>query len=283
MRNGTLYLLRLGGPCISSFCVESALYPAYVTSGWGLYSTLQLFRGGVCILPCMCYFWVGTACTLPCSSFLCVCVGGGGVCTLPCICYFWVGTACTLPCSSFLFFCVGGGGGVCTLPCSYFGMGSVFYPAFVISGWGQPVLYPAILFCSFVCVCVGGGGGLYSTLHLLFLGGDSLYSTLQFFFVLLCVGVGWRGGGGGSVLYPAVGVSGWGLYSTLYMRLLCGISTVPCSCYFSVGSVLQYSSYFWVGPLLFLLLNEVCTVPCTCYFWVGTVLYPVIFTAKWAL
>ena len=104
------------------------------------------------------------------------------------------------------------------------------------------------------------------TLYLLRLGGPCISS--------FCVE---------SALYPAYVTSGWGLYSTLYMRLLCGISTVPCSCYFSVGSVLQYSSYFWVGSLLFLLLNEVCTVPCTCYFWVGTVLYPVIFTAQWAL
>ena len=99
MRNGTLYLLRLGGPCNSSFCVESALYPAYVTSGWGLYSTLQLFRGGVCTLPCICLFLGGDSRYSTLQFFFL-----GGVCTLPCSSSFWVG--------------------------------SVLYPAVGVSGWG---------------------------------------------------------------------------------------------------------------------------------------------------
>ena len=69
IRNGTLYLLRLGGPCSSSFCVESALYPACVTSGWGLYSTLHLlFLGGYCRYSTLQFFFLDGFFTLPRSS-----------------------------------------------------------------------------------------------------------------------------------------------------------------------------------------------------------------------
>ena len=85
--------------------------PATLLSVWSLHSTLHmLLLGGVCTLPCS-YFGVGS---VPYPAFV----------------YFWVGTAGTLPCSSF------------------FWVGFVLYPVVLLSGWG-----------------------LYSTLLLEFLGG----------------------------------------------------------------------------------------------------------------
>ena len=142
--------------------------------------------------------------------------------TVPCTCYIWVGPAFLLSVwslhSTLHMLLLGG---VCTLPCSYFGVGSVLYPAFVISGWGLPVLYSAVLL--FLCVCGGGGVCTLPCICYFWVGTACTLPCSSFLF--FCV---WGGGGGGfctlpcswcfwvgSVLYPIHDTAVWDQYCTL--------------------------------------------------------------------